>query len=71
MTKNLQTYNYQKAIQLISEKIHLSEDFISTIISKNISIELLNEINNEDELFSYLLIFEEELKYEQSRYLIN
>lgn len=71
MTANSKAYDYQKAIQIISNKTHLSEDIITEIISRNLSIEILSHINSKDELFAYILIFEEELKYEQSHYLLN
>ena len=63
------TFNYQKAIQIISERTCINEYVISQIISETMPMSLLKRISTEDELFAYILIFEEELKYSQGRYL--
>lgn len=64
-------YNFELAISEISEVTFINEGLIQEIIELNIPLSTLENFNSSDELVSYLSIFEDELRYEQRRYLIN
>lgn len=58
----------QKSNQLLEEKTHLCEDVIRFILDENGFTESTSSSWDDDEIVSYVLIFEDEIIYEMLRY---